>query len=264
VSSARRAYRLDGPAAAAALDLLHVHADVFGAVEDDAGVTVWLAGPLPGVPLPAPVREPPPELVNATATGREDDRPIVVAEDLIVRPPWVPAPPSFSGIELVVPRANAFGSGEHGSTQAALCCLHAVWDDPASFADVGTGSGILACYAAQRRCPQILACDLEREAVAAALELLPGAVVSLGGPESLAAPADLVVANLGAAELHTALAAILQRWTRRSPFVLSGMRPQEVAGVTDRLPFPIARQFVRYGFMAVAMDGGHGGSCGVR
>ncbi|MFN9706552.1 MAG: 50S ribosomal protein L11 methyltransferase, partial [Planctomycetota bacterium] len=143
-----RVYELRGPDAAAALDWLHVHADVQGALEGDDALTVWLAGPLPALPFGGvAVRELAADPQAAAITGLEADRPIVVADDLLVRPPWVERPADFVGVELVVPRGGAFGSGEHGSTQAALRCLHAMWDAPPTFADVGTGSGILALYA---------------------------------------------------------------------------------------------------------------------
>jgi hypothetical protein len=200
-----RAFRLVGRGAARALDRLHVHADVRGALEEDGAVTVWLRGPLPpfarrGVR----VDELPAARANATATGRERDRAIRVADDLLVRPPWVRPPRRFAGIELVVPRGMAFGSGEHASTQAALRTLHATWRPAASFADVGTGSGILALYAARRGCPRIAACDVDPDAVAAARALLPAAAVVRGGPERLRRRSDVVAANMTGAELRAA------------------------------------------------------------
>lgn len=232
-----RAFVLRGRGAAAALELVHVHADVLGVVETDESVTIWLEGALPEVEFDDVVVEELPEHVaNATATGLENDAPIRVASDLLVRPPWVERPSDFAGFELVVPRGMAFGSGEHDSTKAALVALHEAWCDPASFADVGTGSGILALYARLRGCPRIEGCDVEEPAVLAARELLPGADIVLGGPEAMPFRADLVIANLTAQEQHAALPAILERWTRRAPLVLSGMRAHEVDGVIARLP----------------------------
>jgi ribosomal protein L11 methyltransferase len=168
-----------------------------------------------------------------------------------VRPPWVARPAGFHGVELVVPRGSAFGSGEHASTQAALRCLHTQWDAPASVADVGTGSGILALYASVRGCPDVQACDIEAPAVAAARELLPAARVHLGGPETFA-PADCVIANLTAAELHAALPAVLRCWTRRGALVLGGMRASEVEGILERVALPPCDVEVREAFTALA------------
>ena len=253
-----RAFEIAGRAAADALDWLHVHGDVQGAIEGDDRITVWLAGDLPALPFAGlAVRELPVSDADLRITGLERDAPILVAEDLLVRPPWVERPAGFHGVELVVPRGAAFGSGEHASTQAALRCLHAQWDAPASFADVGTGSGILALYASVRGCADLQACDLEAPAVAAARELLPAARVHLGGPETLA-PADCVIANLTAAELHAALPAVLPRWTRRSALVLGGMRANEVEGVVARVALAPCHVEVCLEFTALGFRAGRG------
>lgn len=261
MSEVQRAFRLRGASAGAALDWLHVHADVRGAVEDDDEVTVWLPGALPALPqCDLQIEELPSAQANASATGLEHDAAILVAPDLMVRPPWVERLPGFTGIELVVPRGMAFGSGEHGSTQAALLCLHAVWPATvASFADVGTGSGILALYAQQRGAARVSACDIETEAVAAARELLPEAEVALGGAEMLSTPADLVVANLTAGELLAALPSILRQWTRRSLLVLSGIRAGEVDAVLAAVSLPVRHRlgvgdFHAFAFTASSRD----------
>lgn len=248
-----RVYRLEGPAAAEALDWLHVHAEVQGALEEDTSITVWLAGELPALPFPGlVVQECAVAASDQLITGLEHDTAIEVAPDLLVRPPWVERPAGFAGIELVVPRGAAFGSGEHASTQAALCCLHAVWAAPASFADIGTGSGILALYAQVRGCGDVQACDIEAPAVAAARELLPAARIHLGGPETLAS-ADCVVANMTAAELHATLPVILDLWSGRGALVLSGMREGEVDSIVARLPAAPDQVVVRAPFTALAL-----------
>jgi hypothetical protein len=114
-----RAFRLTGSGAPAALDRLHVHADVCGAIEEGGAVTVWLAGELPSVDLPdVEVRELTQD-AGPEATGLERDAPIHVCSDLVVRPPWVPRPDGFAGLELIVPRGMAFGSGEHDTATVA-------------------------------------------------------------------------------------------------------------------------------------------------
>lgn len=251
-----RAFRITGAGVPLALDWLHVHAELLGVVEEDAAVTVWIDGPLPAMEHASiAVEELPPEVANATATGLENDRAILVAEDLLVRPPWVAADPSFRGVELVVPRGMAFGSGEHASTQAALLLLHEVWQPVASFCDVGTGSGILALYAATRGCPRIEACDIEEPSVLAARELLPQAEIVLGGPELLPFAADFVVANMTGTELGASLPAIVAAWNRRGPLVLSGMRPHEVAAIEGRLAGTITHRRNVGDFRAFALRG---------
>ncbi len=276
------AWRLAGSPTAlrTALDRLHVHADVRGVdegvspasssavVEESPNeVTVYVAGPLP--PLPADLgvtvtaaAMPDPDVV---VTGLENDRAIVLAPDLVVRPPWVESPFSpaeFRGVELVVPRRNAFGSGEHDSTQAALLLLHELWCGSSTCADVGTGSGILLAYAAARGCPALAGCDIDPVAMGAARELLPNATLTVGGPEVLA-PAACVIANLNGQELRTALPAILALWNGDGPLVLSGMRgPAEVEPIRSRVGRPPDRELERGAFTALGyrpVAGGDGG-----
>lgn len=251
-----RAYLLRGAAAAEALDWLYVHADLQGVFEHDDGITVWLAGALPQPPQPGlSINEVPIPADAATITGLEQDRPIFVADDLLVRPPWVERPIGFTGVELIVPRGGAFGSGEHGSTQAALRCLHAMWDAPPTFADVGTGSGILALYARVRGCPRIAACDVEAASVAATRELLPDAEVLLGGAEALPAVHGMV-ANMTGDELRAAMPAMLARWQRSHALVLSGLRAHEVDGVAAMVGAPIAHRVTVGDFTSVGYRGG--------
>jgi ribosomal protein L11 methylase PrmA len=248
----------EGPLAAA-LDRIHVHCAVQGIVEHADGFDAFVDGPLPELgDLAVSTVELPVE--TGTWTGLEADRPILVAEDLLVRPPWVERPADFAGIELVVPRAMAFGSGEHGSTQAALCLLRTLLEtsEPpaATCVDVGTGSGILALCAQRLGVRRILACDVEAESVEAARALLPAADVRLGGPEVFdAAVGDLVIANLDARQLTAALGGILGLWSRRGPLLLSGMRPDEVARIAERVPAAELLRVERQGFVAVGFAG---------
>ncbi len=218
------------PALAAALDRLHVQADVRGVEERDGACEVWLGGVLPLPQLEGVrARELPIAADLFLHTGLEQDAPILVAKDLCVRPPWVQRLPHFVGIELVLPRGGAFGSGEHASTRAALLALHRCWprDLVDTLIDVGTGSGILALYGAARGARHLFACDIELNAARAAVELLPGLRAVCGSPRTLSLRADVVVANMTATELGDELAELARLW-RGAPglLVLGGLRGQ--------------------------------------
>jgi SAM-dependent methyltransferase len=219
-----RRLRLSGAAAElrVALDRLHVHATVLCAVEGDGECDVMFEGDAPDLG-PVKIEELDPD--EEPVSGLEGDHAMRVGERIMIRPPWVPSPPDFEGIELVVPRAMAFGSGEHGSTQAALCMMERLIDDEIeSLADVGTGSGILALYAEARGCERIFACDIDPDAVAVARELLPDANVFCGGPDAIPASVDAVVANMRTAEIRSCIEDLLAGWNRRGPMILSGLR----------------------------------------
>lgn len=255
-----RAFVLRGGDTEQALAWLHVHSDVQGVLEESDAVVVWLFGVLPTLPgaLDVAVEERRIAPADYEITGLEDDVAIAVANDLLVRPPWVDRPLGFAGIELVVPRGGAFGSGEHDSTKAALRVLHRVWlsadgTAPASLADVGTGSGILALYAQVRGCRQIEACDIDLPSVVAARELLPAANVHHGGAE-LVRPCGLVVANMTGTELAQSLSAILSSWTRERELVLSGMRANEVDGLLAAVGGTVVCRESLGAFTAVALS----------
>lgn len=94
---------------------------------------------------------------------REWHRPLDVGP-LRVRPPW--EPPRPGALDVVVEPGQAFGTGAHPSTRLSLELLVRL---PAAgaLADWGCGSGILALAAARLGYAPVVACDVERESVAA-------------------------------------------------------------------------------------------------
>ncbi|MEO0481433.1 MAG: flavoprotein [Planctomycetota bacterium] len=170
-------------------------------------------------------------------TGLEEDGVIEVADDLWVRPPWVEAPSDRSGIELVVPRGSAFGSGEADSTRVTLQLLHRVWDglSPRSVLDVGSGSGILAAYAQARGVDRLAACDVDPMAVSATASLLPQADVREGGagefePETF----DLVLANLSGEQIQQSLDEMMARVAPGGALCVGGQKDHELQALLER------------------------------
>ncbi|MEZ5964477.1 MAG: 50S ribosomal protein L11 methyltransferase [Planctomycetota bacterium] len=270
-----RRFALRGAAAdmARALDFLHVHADVRGVEEREGECEVWIEGCLPASaaslsPSGLALDELEVDASMFAHTGLERDAPVLVAPDLCVRPPWVAPPRGFAGIDLVVPRGSAFGSGEHASTQATLQALHACWptEEVGTCVDVGTGSGILALYARARGARRLVACDVDPGAAAAAAALVADAWVFAGEAAALDERAAVVVANMTAGELAGSLPAIAALWDGRGLLVLGGLRGaeevDECEGACVRLGLTVgARRFVREAFAALAYAGGSGRPC---
>ncbi|MGE0142169.1 MAG: 50S ribosomal protein L11 methyltransferase [Planctomycetota bacterium] len=246
----KRLYELhgDADALAAALDHVHLLCEVEAIVEGDGSARVLVDGELAALTdfaVTVRMLDSFEEFDAASApTGFERDAVIEVADDLIVRPPWVESRPDFRGIELVVPRGMAFGSGEHGSTKAAMQCLRSVWpaSGELSVLDVGTGSGILLLLARALGATSLCGCDIEPESVVAARELLPDADVRLGGPATFDGERfDVVIANLDGRQLHANLSAVRAKLRAGGTLVVSGMRPEEVVGLRDKLPSEAVR-----------------------
>ncbi len=161
---------------------------------------------------------------------------------------------------------SAFGSGEHGSTRAALLLLDR-WVKPGdSVIDLGTGSGILAITAARLGAGRVIGVELDAEALPVAeqnalrngvernvrfLEGDAGAVTPLLGP------ADVAVSNILRLVNVTLLPVIHRAVRNGGTAIFSGM---EVAEATEfRAPllaagFQIMSEITEDGWWAVAAE----------
>ncbi len=120
-------------------------------------------------------------------------------------PSWVAHAPASDAIPLVLDPEMAFGSGEHGSTRAALWLLDSVCKPGDTVLDFGSGSGILTIAAAKLGAARAIGIEVdgealpvaernaERNGVAGTAAFLEGdaAVITL-----LLGPADIVVSNI--------------------------------------------------------------------
>jgi ribosomal protein L11 methylase PrmA len=91
---------------------------------------------------------------------RDRQTPVDVTPSLVVLPPWVAAP--ADGRHVIRLEAKmAFGTGSHESTRIAAALLEKIAVAGNSVLDIGTGTGILALYAAQLGAASILALDID-------------------------------------------------------------------------------------------------------
>jgi ribosomal protein L11 methyltransferase len=120
-------------------------------------------------------------------------------------PSWVAFDPAPGEHVIVIDPEMAFGSGEHGSTRAALALLdrHARPGD--TVLDLGSGSGILTIAAARLGAARAIGVEVDAEslpfaATNAERNGVSGKVVFLEGDAAqltpLLAPADVVVSNI--------------------------------------------------------------------
>lgn len=124
---------------------------------------------------------------------------------LVVAPSWIAVAPEPGTVALVLDPETAFGSGEHGSTRAALLLLEQAVRPGDRVLDLGSGSGILAIAAALLGAAQATGIEVDEEAnpvaernarrngVADRVRFLEG---EAGALAPLLGPADIVLSNI--------------------------------------------------------------------
>jgi len=130
---------------------------------------------------------------------REFHRPVQIGS-LWVGPPWLTPPPAAASV--VIDPGRAFGTGGHATTRLCLELLAEL--EPASLADVGCGSGVIAIAGACLGFRPVLALDHEPTAIEAARRNAEanGVTVELRLADALAGDppaAEIVVANVSGA-----------------------------------------------------------------
>lgn len=161
---------------------------------------------------------------------------------LVITPSWsIPEP--VEPYPIVIDPEMAFGTGEHGSTRAALQLLDRLIRPGDRVLDLGSGSGILSIAAVALGAARAVGIDLDPEAepVAAANALrngrpeagfLTGDAADLAG---LLAPADLVLSNILRRENEALLPAIRSALSPDGIAIFSGMEESEAPAFRDAI-----------------------------
>ena len=169
-----------------------------------------------------------------------------VTANLVIRPPWEEYAAQPGETVITIYPGMAFGTGRHASTLLCLRALEQVWGErrpragsPWQVLDVGTGTGILALTAA-RYGAEVLAIDLDPEAVAAALEnvrlnnLLDRVWVEETPLTSLRQQFGLIMANITAPDLLQLAGALTARLLSGGVLIISGFLAEDALGLSAR------------------------------
>lgn len=177
---------------------------------------------------------------------------------LVVSPSWVDAPLAPGEVLVRLDPESAFGSGEHGSTRAALFLLERLLRPGDVVFDLGSGSGILAIAARRLGASRAVGVEVDAEAIPVAernaarngvpeVQFLTGdaAVIT-----PLLGPADIVLSNILRLINVALLPEIRLALRPGGTAIFSGMEESEAAAF---LPELAAAEFAP---VAEARDGG--------
>lgn len=165
---------------------------------------------------------------------RASVKPIRIAEDIVVRPPWHEPLPE-TRFDIVVEPRMAFGTGSHETTRSCMMIIRERFRTGTRFLDLGTGSGILSILAAKMGAAYIKAIDYDLAAVQNAKEnfainnISTAADILFGSVEKCEwdEPYDFVCANIIKSTILPMLGILVKLTRPGGTLVLSGLLSQD-------------------------------------
>jgi len=183
---------------------------------------------------------------------------------LVVTPSWLPVVPADNEVLVSLDPESAFGSGEHGSTRAAMTLLERHLKPGDRVLDFGSGSGILAIAAAQLGAVTAIGIEVddeshpiaeanaEKNGVADRVTFLVGDAAELG---VLAGPAEVLCSNILRTVNTLLLPAIQKALVPGGVAIFAGMEDMEeelFRPVLERAGFTVVDDVHDAGWWGVA------------
>jgi ribosomal protein L11 methyltransferase len=185
---------------------------------------------------------------------------------LTIIPSWLPEASEPDPLTIVLDPETAFGSGEHGSTRAALTLLSRLLRPGDRVIDLGSGSGILTIAAIKLGAARAIGIEIDAEATEVAarnvarngvsdrVEFLEGDAAVLA---PLVGPADLLLSNILRA-VNTALLPVITRAVRPGGIaIFSGMEQpeaEEFRRILTDAGFKLVQETLDAGWWGVATE----------
>jgi ribosomal protein L11 methyltransferase len=183
---------------------------------------------------------------------------------LLLTPSWIAPPSGTEAVVVTLDPESAFGSGEHGSTRAALALLERHLTPGDRVLDFGSGSGILAIAAARLGAATAIGIEVDdesnpiaeanavRNAVGDRVTFLLGDADELG---VLAGPAEVICSNILRTVNTLLLPTIAKALAPGGIAIFAGMEePEEVLfrPVLDRAGWTVVDEVRDAGWWGVA------------
>jgi ribosomal protein L11 methyltransferase len=172
-------------------------------------------------------------------------RPQWVGESLLILAPCHEYKPIPHVQTLIMDPGPAFGTGRHATTKMCLMALRDIrglYPDPWSVLDVGTGSGILAIYAARLGACDVMALDVDEDALSWAKRNLAlngvgeKVILSCVPVEDLQRGFDTIVANISCDVILELMPQCIKRLKRGGMLILSGILESELGRLLKASP----------------------------
>lgn len=177
-----------------------------------------------------------------SSSWKENFKPQKLTEQLVIKPTWeeYQAQPEEKIIEL--DPGMAFGTGHHVTTTMCISAIEKYGAKRKSMLDIGTGTGILSIAASLLGIEEILAIDIDQEAVEIAgknltlnqvqnkVTVKQGDLIAVVEKEY-----ELVVANLLPHIILDLISDMKEVLHKDSIFILSGINKESQKKIQDRL-----------------------------
>lgn len=169
-------------------------------------------------------------------------KPFHAGERLVVKPSWEPYEPKDGDLVIEMDPGMAFGTGTHETTNMCMQMLEKYVQPGMTCIDLGTGTGILAIAAAKLGATDVLAIDLDENAVKVAHENiahngLENTIRAKAGDlfKQTSESADVVVANIIASVICSLCAPARAHINEGGVFICSGIIREYEQDVRDAL-----------------------------
>lgn len=175
---------------------------------------------------------------------RRHFEPLWIGNDLLILAPWHDRLFYDARHIIVMDPGPAFGTGRHATTRLCLSMIKKqseLLKKPWKLLDVGTGSGILAIYGAVLGAEQVLAVDLDEEALRWAERnvqlnnVKDRIVLSSRDISLLEGKFEMIVANITFEEIVKILPELRKKTDRNSVLILSGILNRETDSMIKHL-----------------------------